>query len=87
MSFLDWFYFLLVWNAIGFIICIFINVEKDADGWELANPIRCYKRCERLNIFGAILLSMLYNMLCPARAICYWLEGICTLGRKKRKEK
>ena len=33
-----------------------------------------------VNIFGAIMLCLLANILCPIVSICYWIYKLCTVG-------
>ena len=74
---------LICWNLIGSIPCICWALDKQTDGWELCNPYWSYKYHENVNVFGAIMLSLLYTILCPIGAICYWFYKLCTVGREK----
>lgn len=73
---------LVVWNLIGVLPCLVWNFEKYTTGWELCNPYWSYKYHTNVNVFGAIMLSLLYTILCPIGAICYWFYKLCTIGRK-----
>lgn len=72
----------IVWNLFGCIFCLFWAIEKNTYGWELCNPYWTYKYHESVNVFGAIMLSLLYSALCPIGAICYWFYKFCTIGRR-----
>ena len=86
----------LGWSFLGAITLLeFISVLCDNDqkgalgqakGWEFVNPLYIYKHNRRLNWFGAILVALLYSLLCPVGALCYWIYKIiytlCTVGRK-----
>lgn len=73
---------LLVWNAIGAVGCVIWCAEKLTDGWELCNPYWTYRYHKKVNWFGAIMLSLLFTILCPVGAICYWFYKLCTVGRR-----
>lgn len=75
---------LLLWTFFGGAICIIWSLEKDTDGWELCNPYWVYKYYKSVNWFGAIMLSLLYTVLCPIGAVCYWIYKLCTVGRRKK---
>ena len=73
---------ILVYNIIGGIICVGWNAVKCPDGWEICNPYWSYQYHTSVNWFGAIMLSLLYSILCPIGAMCYWFYKLCTVGRK-----
>lgn len=73
---------LVLWMIFGPIICITWNMNKYTDGWELCNPYWAYRYYKGVNWFGAIMLSLLYTILCPIGAICYWFYKLCTIGRR-----
>lgn len=78
---MDWIAFLLVvlvWSAGGFLIAL-LGIESD--GLEYVNPVWIYKRYY-VNYFGAALICILYNMLCPIGSIYYWIYKLCTIGRR-----
>lgn len=78
---------LFFWNLFGFIIlatCMGYGVNSTfvmADGWEFVNPLHIYKYAH-VNWFGAFVLTLIYNGLCPAAAIIYWFYKLCAVGRK-----
>ena len=66
------------WSVVGFVLSdILINSE----GFEYVNPVWIYKRY-RVNYFGAAVLCILYNLICPIGSICYWIYKLCTVGRR-----
>ena len=82
MEIWQWIVILILWNSAGLFGCVPWLSNKHADGWELCNPYYSYKYHERVNWFGAIMLSLLYTALCPIGAICYWFYKLCTIGRR-----
>ena len=73
---------IICWFIFGAMLCIFWNLNKYADGWELCNPYWAYKYHQGVNWFGAIMLSLLYTALFPIGAVCYWFYKLCTVGRR-----
>lgn len=76
-----------LWNIVGFVIwimlggCFDVQVIKNSFGIEFVNPLVIYKQT-KVNWFGAILLAMIYGMMCPIATFIYWLYKLCTVGRK-----
>lgn len=64
----------------GIIVCVIAGLTN-SDGLEFVNPIWLYKKY-KVNWFGAILIAILFNILCFPLSICYWLYKLCTVGRK-----
>jgi hypothetical protein len=79
---LEWIIIIAAWNILGLPICINWAYNRYAKGLELYNPYYSYKYHKSVNWFGAVVLSLLYTMLCPIGAICYWFYKLCTIGRK-----
>lgn len=69
-----------VW-VIAFIIRCGLNNCIEAEGFEFVNPIYLYNQI-KVNWFGAIFLSIIWNILFAPCAICYWLYKLCTVGRR-----
>lgn len=70
--------FFLLWNFVGWVIsavCIY------GEGFEYVNPIWIYNHYH-VNYFGAAMIFIFYNLLCPIGSICYWFYKLCTVGRK-----
>ena len=82
-----WFLIIELWTLAGGLIVLFlggachVSLIEDADGWEFVNPKIIYERMH-VNWFGAVVVSVFFNALCPIGAICYWLYKLCTIGRK-----
>lgn len=72
----------VLWMIFGTAICGRWAIHKYTDGWELCNPYWAYHYHKGVNWFGAIVLSLLYTILCPIGAICYWFYKLCTIGRR-----
>ena len=49
--------------------------------FSFVNPKVIYKNIS-VNWFGAIILTILLNILLPVIAIPYWIYKLCTIGRK-----
>jgi hypothetical protein len=74
--------YLLLWSVIGFVILLAIPYTREAiDLDEVFNPKEIYDSIE-VNWFGCIMLTILFNILCPPLSIGYWFYTICTIGRK-----
>ena len=65
------------WNVVGFIIAL---TSMDSIGFEYVNPCWIYRHYH-VNYFGATLLFIVFNLLCPIASFCYWFYKICTVGR------
>lgn len=66
------------WSVIGFGLAYML---MGSEGLEYVNPIWIYKKY-RVNYFGAAVLCILFNLICPIGSICYWFYKLCTVGRK-----
>ena len=74
-------YCLMVWSICGVIILGLLGVVDKFDDFSFMNPIKIYKTY-RVNYFGAALICIIYNLLCPIGSIGYWFYKLCTFGRK-----
>ena len=87
MPWYGWLWIVFVWSILGGIILMIAHCDSGlgaidmADGWEFVNPIHIYKY-NKVNWFGAIIVALVYNALCPIGSICYWLYKLCTIGRE-----
>ena len=87
MYWYDWLWIIFAWSVIGGFILTFPHCAQIrgaiymADGWEFVNPIHIYKY-NKVNWFGAIIVALIYNALCPIGSVCYWIYKLCTVGRK-----
>ena len=66
------------WNVVGFIIAL---MSMDSIGFEYVNPCWIYRHYH-VNYFGAALLFIVFNLLCPIASFCYWFYKICTVGKR-----
>jgi hypothetical protein len=76
-----WETLLLIEISHNFFGVIFTACFRDCEGFEYVNPIWIYQHY-RVNIFGCVLLTVVYNLLCPIGSIIYWLYKLCTVGRR-----
>lgn len=74
-------YYLMVLSLGGAIILGLCGTYDKFDDLSYVNPIKIYKTY-RVNYFGAALICIIYNLLCPIGSIGYWIYKICTVGRK-----
>ena len=72
---------LMVWSLGGAIILSLLGVVDKFDDFSFLNPIKIYKTYH-VNYFGATIICITYNLLCPIGSIGYWFYKICTFGRK-----
>lgn len=70
-----------IWNLVGLGICTAWSVALQMDGLELCNPCWVYYIYQSVNWFGAIIISLVYTVICPIGAVCYWFCKLCTVGR------
>lgn len=73
---------IVLWNLIGALPCAAWGCNRCTDGWELCNPYWAYRYHKDVNVFGAIMISLLYTALCPIGALCYWFYKLCTVGKR-----
>ena len=52
----------------------------DSFNAERMNPVFLYEH-NRVNWFGAAMLGLFANLLCPIGTIIYWFYKLCTVGR------
>ena len=74
---------LITWILIGGIISFLpYEIYSLFGSFEYLNPLFLYDYHNKLNWFGVICLTLLYNLLCPLITIGYWFYKLCTVGRK-----
>lgn len=85
---MNWIEWLIVWHVFGaFITFLMWNYSSGlgavsaAKGIEYVNPKHVYEY-NKVNWFGAIVVSTLYGLFCPICTIGYWFYKLCTVGRK-----
>ena len=71
-------FIVVTWSVVGFTVSM---TAINSEGLEYVNPVWIYKRY-RVNYFGAAVLCILYNLICPIGTICYWIYKLCTVGRR-----
>lgn len=71
-------FIVIVWSAVGFAVAF---TAIDSEGFEYVNPVWIYKKYH-VNYFGAALICIFYNLICPIGSICYWIYKLCTVGRR-----
>ena len=71
-------FIVVTWSVVGFTVSM---TAINSEGLEYVNPVWIYKRY-RVNYFGAAVLCILYNLICPIGSICYWIYKLCTVGRR-----
>ena len=87
MYWCDWLFIIFAWSFMGGLILMVAHCDQTggaidmAEGWEFVNPIHIYKY-NKVNWFGAIIVALIYNALCPIGSVCYWFYKLCTVGRK-----
>ena len=54
---------------------------SDLKGLEFLNPMWWYRNY-KVNVFGAIIVSLLFTVLCPVFAVGYWIYKLGTIGRR-----
>ena len=80
-------FILCVWNLVGLFALLLIwststGWMEICEGWEIVNPYYVYKYCKSVNWFGAIIIALLFTVICPIGAVFYWFYKLCTVGRK-----
>ena len=71
----------VVWSILNIPFLLVFGVFEDFNDFSFMNPIKIYKTYH-VNYFGAALVCIIYNLLCPIGSIGYWIYKICTVGRK-----
>ena len=72
---------LMVWSLGGAIILGLCGTYDKFDDFSYVNPIKIYKSY-KVNYFGAAIICIIHNLLCPIGSIGYWFYKLCTFGRK-----
>ena len=65
---------------IGVAFIIIVNCDKL--NFSFVNPFVIYKNI-KMNWFGTILLTIIFNIMFPLIAVLYWLYKLVTVGRKE----
>ena len=72
----------IVMMAITYIVECSNGPFSELEGFEFLNPVWWYRNY-KVNVFGAIIVSLLFTVLCPIFAIGYWIYKLGTIGRRK----
>ena len=76
------FIIMLGWSAIGFFTLTLIMEGTNAILLEdMLTPWGIYNNID-VNLFGTIVLTIVFNLLCPIWSIGWWFYWLCTVGRK-----
>lgn len=81
MTFIELFVLIVgVWNLLGGFIWVVAHagpysiIER-----EPVNPL-FNKENYAVNWFGAIMISLFFNLICPVASLIYWFYKLCTVG-------
>lgn len=70
------------WNVFGFIGFYCIPYIRDVPLFAyIFTPKGIYDHIN-VNWFGAIVLTLVFNLICPVLSISWWFCWLCTIGRK-----
>lgn len=58
-------------------------LNDDYPDFRFVNPIWIYHHY-KVNYLGVLLLSLLFNLICPFGSLCYWIKLVCTVGRRDK---
>lgn len=73
---------MLCWSVIGLLVFTITYQLIDAILIEdMIAPWGVYKHIN-VNWFGAIVLTIVFNLFCPVISIGWWFYWLCTVGRK-----
>ena len=73
---------LLFWIVINIMALFVVSIiAVDGANFSFVNPIVIYNNI-KVNWFGAIVLTVIFNILLPAISIPYWIYKLFTVGRK-----
>lgn len=75
---------LILWTIVGavFIVNTMSDTRIDNGTLDFLNPVWIWNNFQ-VNIFGCIMLTLLFNLLIPLVSLCYWFYKLCTIGRRK----
>ena len=74
--------YMYIWNLCGAAIDTTWCTYSEIEGLELYNPKQAYHHYTRCNWFGAILISLIFTIICPVGAVVYWVLKLFTTKRK-----
>jgi hypothetical protein len=70
---------IIIWNFIGGLLMLIIVANNNFS--EVLSP-KYIHNYFKVNWFGAIIISISRNLLCPVLSICVWFYKLCTIGRR-----
>ena len=62
-------------------VTLIITVNCEYLNFSFVNPFVIYKNI-KMNWFGTILLTIIFNIMFPLIAVLYWFYKLVTVGRK-----
>lgn len=79
---------IMFWSMFGSLALVLMGLLNDDDcpDFRFVNPIWVYHHY-KVNYLGALLLSLMLNLICPFGSLWYWIKLVCTVGRKDVKIK
>lgn len=77
-------FILVLWTVMGevFIVNTMTDTKIDNSTLDFLNPVWIWSNFQ-VNMFGCIMLTLLFNLLIPLDSLCYWFYKLCTIGRRK----
>ena len=81
MTFIECFVLIfIVWNFFGSLIWFAAHSSQySIIDREPVNPL-FNKENYAVNWFGAIMISLFFNLICPVVSLIYWFYKLCTVG-------
>lgn len=76
-----WWEVLLLWTIIHNFLGFGVGLCFRCDCFQFVNPKWIYQNY-KVNKFGAIFLSIVFNLICPIGTVIYWFYKLCTVGRR-----
>lgn len=74
----------IIWSFLGGIILALIadynKTLRNCENSDFFSPLWIYNNYN-VNWFGAIMLCLLFNILCPIWSVGFWFYKLCTIGR------
>lgn len=76
----------ICWHLIGGVLLMSLQSADVrpvciSNGFEFVNPVYIYSTT-KVNVFGAVVVSLLLGACFPICTLLYWFYKLCTFGRK-----
>jgi hypothetical protein len=76
----------IFWHLIGGVVLMSLQSADVrpvymSTGFEFVNPVYVYNTT-KVNVFGAVVVSLLLGACFPICTMLYWFYKLCTFGRK-----